>query len=29
MFDLGAEYDLDEIKLWNGNVAHGDAGLMG
>ena len=29
MFDLGAGYDLDEIKLWNGNVAHGDAGLMG
>ncbi len=29
MFDLGAEYDLDEIRLWNANIAHGDAGLMG
>jgi len=29
MFDLGAEYDLDEIRLWNANIAHGNAGLMG
>ncbi len=29
MFDLGAEYDLEEIRLWNANIAHGDAGLMG
>ncbi|MCP4176107.1 MAG: hypothetical protein GY758_35650, partial [Fuerstiella sp.] len=29
MFDLGQEYDLDEIKLWNANIAHADAGLMG
>ncbi len=28
MFDLGAEYDLDEIRLWNGNMSHGDLGLM-
>ncbi|MCP4813438.1 MAG: hypothetical protein GY888_13080, partial [Planctomycetaceae bacterium] len=28
-FDLGAEYDLEEIRLWNANIAHGDAGLMG
>ena len=29
MFDLGQEYDLDEIRLWNADIAHGDAGLMG
>ncbi|MCP4848983.1 MAG: hypothetical protein GY899_13665, partial [Verrucomicrobiaceae bacterium] len=29
MLDLGAEYALDEIRLWNANVAHGDNGLMG
>ena len=29
MLDLGTNYALDEIRLWNGNVAHGDAGLMG
>jgi len=29
MFDLGAEYDLEEIRLWNGNMSHGDLGLMG
>jgi|ETNmetMinimDraft_26_1059896.scaffolds.fasta_scaffold13661_3 hypothetical protein len=29
LLDLGIAHDLDEIRLWNGNVAHGDAGLMG
>ena len=29
MLDLGQEYNLDEIRLWNANIAHGDAGLMG
>ncbi len=29
MFDLGIAHDLDEIRLWNANIAHGDAGLMG
>ncbi len=29
MFDLGADYDLDEIRLWNANIAHVNAGLMG
>ncbi len=29
MLDLGQEYNLDEIRLWNANIAHGNAGLMG
>ena len=29
VFDLGANYALDEIRLWNANMSHADLGLMG